>query len=766
MNLQKTLVAAAVLIAGFTVQIRADEAKITSRQLADMISGVEASIARVEYTLKYDRGDQPTGSGWANRCPNCGNYHGDSNAANYVKEERPFIVAGYFIAPDRVVSRDLTVHPRFVEAIHIAGPFGRIRVSAVDWVTDRSACILHLESAPANARPLSFDTSLPGPYFAVVGADANGRWSLTCKPVTQTTSVDESGAVFHSIDAEHALLVDKQGRPVAMSMRSEYATDDQLRQPLADWTVIPAGEVMSKLADLESAVNAGIPRVHISLRSPKKGSGSRSRWGWSDDDDDSSTELHVPGLVIGDRRILVLANLKRKSTARLKRIVVHPPSGDPVEATFVGSLKDYGCFLAELASPMSGGLRLDKSDILKSRHDLLLAAHVMIQGEQRVQYFDHARFASFDRRWNSRNYPTLAGQESDRYLFTRKGELRAFSLKRRTPVSVESSWNQDEVVLMPSDLFAEMLASVDSQVDENNVPLTEEDENRLAWMGVEMQALNEELARVNKVSNLTKDGEIGGMVSYVYEGSPAAEAGIVMGDILIQLHIEGQPKPLEINPDGGYGYMSEFPWERLSDLPEAYFDQIPKPWPSADNALNVALTDAGFGKKYTADVFRNGNVEHMSFTIVEGPRHYESSPRHKSEPLGLTVRELTYENRRYFRIVEGEPGVIISKIEPGSKASVAGLRPFEIITHIGESPVHTVGEFKASVTKGDELRISVKRMTKGRIVTIRVPDADADSEARIAGSNAAEAGNGATEMGDHPGIDYADDDINDSDEDE
>ena len=50
--------------------------------------------------------------------------------------------------------------------------------------------------------------------------------------------------------------------------------------------------------------------------------------------------------------------------------------------------------------------------------------------------------------------------------------------------------------------------------------------------------------------------------------------------------------------------------------------------------------------------------------------------------------------RELAELREEEPGVIISKVEDGEKAAVAGLRPFEIITHVDDQPVMTAKGFE------------------------------------------------------------------------
>jgi S1-C subfamily serine protease len=123
---------------------------------------------------------------------------------------------------------------------------------------------------------------------------------------------------------------------------------------------------------------------------------------------------------------------------------------------------------------------------------------------------------------------------------------------------------------------------------------------------------------------------------------------------------------------------------------------------------------------------------------VQGPEHYDSAKKHKSDALGMTVKNLTYEVRRYFRRPPEEPGVIVSKVEPGGKASVSGIRPYEIVTHINDKPAMDVGDFEELLSKPGELLLSVKRMHKGRVVKIQnggVSPRPQDSKRGRAGKN-------------------------------
>jgi S1-C subfamily serine protease len=166
---------------------------------------------------------------------------------------------------------------------------------------------------------------------------------------------------------------------------------------------------------------------------------------------------------------------------------------------------------------------------------------------------------------------------------------------------------------------------------------------------------------------------------------------------------------------------------------EQVYEQIPTPWANAETPLLRSLTDLGFGKKFVAEFAHDKKVEKKDFTVAQGPATYNSAAKFKSAGLGITVRDMTYEVRRYLQKKADEPGVIIGKIEMGSKASVAGLKPYEVITHVNEVPVMSVKDFEKATKDLTELRLSIKRMEKGRIVKITVAKAEGEVPATKTG---------------------------------
>ena len=267
-----------------------------------------------------------------------------------------------------------------------------------------------------------------------------------------------------------------------------------------------------------------------------------------------------------------------------------------------------------------------------------------------------------------------------------------------------------------------------SDVDKDNPPPPETKKSDWAWLGVELQPLNRELARLNDLSDLTRDGQIGALVSYIYPGSPAAKAGVTAGPddppwFLINIHVEGDPKPIDVTAERESRVRAGFPWTQWDRLPPQYWDgKFPTPWQPTETMLNRTLTDLGFGKKFVATFFTKGRQIRKPFAVVPSPTYYGLAPRFKSVPLGVTVREMTFEVRRYFQRRPGDPGVIVSAVEPDSKAGIGGIRPYEIITHVNDKPVPGIKNFEKLIAAQVELRLVVVRMTTGRLVRLQITD--------------------------------------------
>ncbi len=696
---------------------------------SDMIKQVQPSLVRVEYTLRFDKGEAPEVAGWGQRCPSCGQIHGYGDASQLIRQERPLEVAGFVLSADKVITPDIMVHPRFVEKIRVRFQDELIEAKPAAYPYEQSAVILQLDKPLQKARPIAFAKSSTKTFKVASYSEQNGHWSISIEKMQDVPTLREDGFSYIA-GTTTGLILDPNGIAAAVCMGQALPVDGSWQQSPLDWPAISAEELTRKLTDFETKISREIVRVQLNFRSPRSSENNYRRYSMRDEDG-SATEMNKAGLLIDPNHILILAKLPPKQTSRLERVVVYPHKNLPVEGRFEGSLADYGGLVISLDRPLNHvQTALSPEPVAAYDQKLLLGAEVRIQGQNKTVYVQQYRIASFALGWRRQLQPQLLGSVNNRYLFDLDGRLIALPLSRREKImSDEDRWMSDYNQALTAVCYLEPIMKVRaSGFDATNVPLDESEENRIAWLGVEMQPLDAELARMNQVSDMTRDGEIGAMISFVYENSPASQAGLEMGDILLRLHIDKQPRPMEIaldDSDSGFGEM--FPWDQLSDLPEEYYDQLPTPWADAENNLIRSLTDFGFGTHFQAEIFRNGEVITRDMVITESPSHYNSAKRFKSEAMGITVRNLTYEVQRYFRLTPADPGVIVSKIEPGSKASVGGIKPFEIITHVNDAPVANVEAFETMIQAGGELKLSVKRMTKGRIVNLKL-DAAAPTE--------------------------------------
>jgi hypothetical protein len=699
------------------------ERSLTPSGRAAIAQASASHLARVEYTVQYDKGEPPVAGAYP-----------VGEIAGFVSQERPLELPGFVLSPTLVVCPDPIIHPRFVKSIAVRYGDQLIPADPSAYGKDQNALFLQLAQPLKDAKPLVFDANAKPPYLVVTYQLNNHEWIIYVTGLTSAVRQNETGRSFSPLSA-CCLLVDGEGKPVGMTMGNSLPMEGSWQGSPQTWPAVSAKEMKALLSDIHARADRSLLRVALSFRSPKKAAGSMFRR--SDQDEDESTERNVIGVMVDDKTVLVLADLKPVVTARLERILVHRSKGKPVPATFSGTLKDYGAFIATLAEPLEGSVQLSGDPVQDVGDMLLVAAEVMLQGEKRITYFNHGRIESFRLGWRRQVYPVLAGASSRTFLFTPEGKLVAFPISRRAKVSQGSS-REGRPVLTAATYIKALLTEVDRHVDASNVPLSEDQEDRLAWLGVELQPLDKELARINNVSDLTRDGQIGAIVSYVYEDSPAAKAGIKPGNVLLRLHVEDEPKPLEVRVEEyGFGAGASFPWEQLDQVPERYLNEIPTPWPPAANNLNLQLTEIGFGKKFTAEFSTDGQVMTKDFEVVQSPPYYDSAARVKSDALGLTVRDLTYEVRRYFQKAADEGGVIVSKVEPGSKAAVSGLKPYEIITHVNDKAVGGVKDFEKLIAGQDELRLSVKRMTKGRVVKIKTTAAKPETPATTQASQPA-----------------------------
>ncbi len=179
-----------------------------------------------------------------------------------------------------------------------------------------------------------------------------------------------------------------------------------------------------------------------------------------------------------------------------------------------------------------------------------------------------------------------------------------------------------------------------------------------AWLGVFTQPLTDDFATYWGVA------PTGGLiVSTVVPGSPAAEAGLLAGDII-----------------------KRFGTTRV----EAKLDrEVP------DFTRLVRTT--GAGETVAMQVLREGEPQTLEVTLGDRPRAARDAAEFEDEALGLTVRELTTDVRLALSLPDSLEGVIVRRVRSGSPAQLSGVRPGVVVLGLGDTETPTVAAYRDAV---------------------------------------------------------------------
>ena len=184
--------------------------------------------------------------------------------------------------------------------------------------------------------------------------------------------------------------------------------------------------------------------------------------------------------------------------------------------------------------------------------------------------------------------------------------------------------------------------------------LIEHGEVTRGYLGIVIQPLTADLAESFGIGQTQ-----GILVAQVSEDSPAAAAGLRQGDIIVEY--QGEP----VNNVGTF-------------------------------RNRVSLTRPG--SRESLIVLRDGERRALSVTIgkLTKDKLVAESASHTAEELGLTVQTLTPELAEQVGANAGE-GVVVTQVQPGSIAALAGFEPGTVILQVNQKPVKSAGEFEQAI---------------------------------------------------------------------
>jgi serine protease Do len=178
-------------------------------------------------------------------------------------------------------------------------------------------------------------------------------------------------------------------------------------------------------------------------------------------------------------------------------------------------------------------------------------------------------------------------------------------------------------------------------------------------LGVYIQNLTRDLAE-----SMGLDRTKGILISKVMKGSPADEAGLQRGDVLL----EANGKPV--------GDVNEF-------------------------RNGIAMTPPG--TEIHLDVLRDGKERRVEVTIgkQEGTEVAGAAPSEKTGSLGLNLQPLTPDLADQLGY-QGEKGALVSGVEPGSPAAEAGIERGDLIQEVNRKAVTSVADVREAMKAGGD----------------------------------------------------------------
>ncbi len=199
-------------------------------------------------------------------------------------------------------------------------------------------------------------------------------------------------------------------------------------------------------------------------------------------------------------------------------------------------------------------------------------------------------------------------------------------------------------------------------------------------LGIYIQEVDEDLA---KSFGLDESGGI--LLSQIVEGSAAAEAGLVEGDIIVELN------------------------GIATDKIGAFRNRVASTPPNTKVELRI---------------FRDGKYKAVVAITqeMEGPAgEEETEDSALLEEIGLSVDEVDSEAAERLAY-DFDEGVIITEVEQGSAAWRSGLIPGQVITSVNRAPVKNVREFKKAISEveGDKILFFITNGRSSRFIVVTV----------------------------------------------
>ena len=184
------------------------------------------------------------------------------------------------------------------------------------------------------------------------------------------------------------------------------------------------------------------------------------------------------------------------------------------------------------------------------------------------------------------------------------------------------------------------------------------------WLGVRIQTVTDEIAE-----SLALDKPRGALVATIVPESPAEDAGIASGDVII----EWNGKPVET----------------VRRLPVMV----------AETEINetVPIVVWRDGKRLSLSV-KVGEQEDEDVEKAKPITKYSSdSSKNHIKDLGLSLEKVTDKSRKRYGLPEGSEGLVVTGISKNGPASQKSIQPGDLIIKINQKSVSSIKEAEEQV---------------------------------------------------------------------
>lgn len=204
------------------------------------------------------------------------------------------------------------------------------------------------------------------------------------------------------------------------------------------------------------------------------------------------------------------------------------------------------------------------------------------------------------------------------------------------------------------------------------------------WLGVMIQEVTRELAE-----SFNMDRPRGALVSKIVEDGPAEQAGIKVGDIIVEFNGEAIESSSMLPPLVGRVRAGE--------------------------SASVKLLREGRTKMVTVKIGK----------LPEDPVNAEKTPLKnnktaEADRLGLILEDTDARIREEYNL---DGGVVVVDVQPGP-AAAAGFRPGDVIVSLNNSPVKGAKDFIERLNKlkpGSSVAVLVQRSSGPLYLALRIP---------------------------------------------